>query len=470
MISAMVRKSFLLSSFSLVLVSCLTAYAEVGDQSDSGTIDNRNKPWIIDKYRQPAGFLYANGVGTAVKHTKIVRFSKDNKYSSQILSAPRTFDLFDVSICVIEANEIEPPRSFPPFPTTIELPTKVDVSGNPKRFHSLYIPGDTKDGNDNFKSSWAATEGSTRDHYDKAIQLGLLGKWPEAIKEHETALKADPRNYTYLTNLSSAELQFAEKLEKSGNLAEAVNHYRHAIYADRLNLSADMELDKCLERLGIDHADPKICRELAEKFALDGDLEAAIVEYYKLVELADTGRVHAALGMLLVKANKIVDGYSELKIAVARADWKPNEDKQLAQCHRQLADLLSEYSNRAMDSGRKATALQRLLNSWIEYKRAVFLDPTDRQSAKQLLLLSNEALNISPTYDNWLAAGSASILNDDLDRAAESYEMCEKLDPNNPLSLKAKAALDSARKTIKIRAGQMTVPIVGDSQLSRSES
>ncbi len=302
----------------------------------------------------------------------------------------------------------------------IDLPVKLDDSKETRSLHSTYIPGDTKhlpaDTPKDIKplphedTPVTEVKESAILQNNQGVKLGHDDKWAEAIEKHKIALSAQPLNQAFITNLSNAELKYAEQLEHSGNLSEAVKHYRDAIYTDRLNASADIALDRCLRLLGINRTDPIKCKELADKLIKEGDLEGTIVEYYRLIRLTDTGSVRAAFGFLLLKANKVVDGYIELRKAVSKTDWNTTENAKLAQCHRQLAELLQKYSDVATNSGRKTVGMERMLNAWLEYKRALFLQPTDQECIGQLAFLSPEPSRLNHPIIMSAALGSAYLL------------------------------------------------------------
>lgn len=459
MISSL-RESFLLFCFLFALGSCSSASAHALTANPGMTQECQNHLRNIDRNRQSKSFLLSATAEGALIDSSLIAPSADYSYCSQVLPAPDAADSASLCMEKSEVNDLEPPCSCPPFPAAIELPMGLEVLENDNNSHCLiiakdtYIPGDTKSGGQKYRACTTISQEAAREHNNKALILGRLGRWSEAITEHGIALRAEPQNATFVKNLSCAELRFAEQLEQSGNLRGAANHYRRALYTDKNNATADNKLDNCLQRSGMNRLDPKICRQLADKFMRDGSLEDAIVEFQKLANLVDSGRVHAGLGTLLFKAGKVSDARRELNLAVAKTDWQANECKDLARCHRELADILLQSSHKAEAIGSKAFGGRCLLNAWVEYKRSLFLDPTDRESIKRLFGCSATALLSRASYNNWLAFGSACLLFNDLDEAKESYDMCVQLDPENPLSEKARATLERARILIKQKASE----------------
>jgi tetratricopeptide (TPR) repeat protein len=86
------------------------------------------------------------------------------------------------------------------------------------------------------------------EHNNRGIELGMTkGLWDEAIKEHEAALKAEPGNEAFRTNLSAAHLRYGNSLLRKLDYQQAEDQFRMAIGIDPRNLSAKEGLDKCLK-------------------------------------------------------------------------------------------------------------------------------------------------------------------------------------------------------------------------------
>ena len=78
-----------------------------------------------------------------------------------------------------------------------------------------------------------------------------------------------------------------------------------------------------------------------------------------------------------------------------------------------------------------ATALKRLSNAGIEYRRAVTLNPLNSDAIAGLTEIAREAVSIRPSFDNHLMLAGAYQLGGDYDRAKMEYEACWKLDRNS---------------------------------------
>lgn len=270
------------------------------------------------------------------------------------------------------------------------------------------------------------------EHNNRAVELGSKGLWPDAIREHEAAVGGDPNNKEFRTNLSAAQLRYGDILAGRKDNYNAIKQYRGALYVDPNNGVADEHLDETLKRIGKDPFNIKVRLGFAEDADVSGDYETAIVEYRKSVKMSDEGPNHARLGRVLLKAGKVVDGYSELKIAAGKT-WEEKDQKELGACHRQLGDTLKEFAFIAKNDGRGTIGMKRLLNAGIEYRRAVTINPADADAIRSLIEVAREAVAISPSFDNHLTLAAAYQLAGDFEHAKMEYEKCYKLNPSSPV-------------------------------------
>lgn len=269
------------------------------------------------------------------------------------------------------------------------------------------------------------------EHNNRGYELGMKGLWAQSIKEHEIALNADPENPQFRQNLSSAQMMYADQLAAQGKIYEAMNHYRESLYVDPTNAVADQGLDKLIERT-LKKNDLATRMHIADDADIAGNYVTAIVEYRKCVNMSDTVPVRARLGRVMLKQGKVVDGYAELTKAVAKT-WPDSEKNDLADCHRQLAEILKEFAEKAKDSGRMTTALKRLENAGVEYRRAVTLNPSNSDAIAGLTEVAREAVAMNPSFNNHLMLAGAYQLAGDYERAKMEYEACWRLDRNNSL-------------------------------------
>jgi len=284
------------------------------------------------------------------------------------------------------------------------------------------------------------------EHNNRGVELGSKGLWPDAIREHEEALNGDPENQKFRVNLSSAELSYARVLARSGKTYDAMVRYREALYADPNNSDADHELDILVQKSS--HKDPltlAVRLNMAEEAESSGNFPVAIVEYRKCVKISDSGPMHARLGSALLKQRKPVDGFVELKLALTK-DWSNTEKKELADTHRQLADILKQYAFLANDQGNSQKAIRRLDNAAIEYRRALTITPDSSDAQRGLVEVTREAVGLNPnSFDNHLMLGGAYQLQGDFERAKDEYEKCWRI------------KRDDARLTIARRSYHLAV-------------
>lgn len=267
------------------------------------------------------------------------------------------------------------------------------------------------------------------EHNNRAVELGGKSLWADAIREHEIALSMEPGNRDFRTNLSSAQLRYGNILFKSGKTYEAMKQFRGALFVDPDNLPADEGLDACYGKMGRDPLNLQFRKKCAEDFAVSGHFEDAIVEYRKCVKMDDSGSTHADLGYTLLKADKQVEGFQELKIAVQKL-WKNDEKNELGACHRKMGDILKDFAYKAKNTGRGTVGMKRLLNAATEYRRAITLNPNDADAVASFIEVVREGCAIKPCFDNYLMLGGGYLLAGDFAHAKIAYEQCYKLGGN----------------------------------------
>lgn len=273
------------------------------------------------------------------------------------------------------------------------------------------------------------------EHNNRGVELGSKSLWPDAIREHELAVAGDPNRQEFRTNLSAAHLEYGNYLRQRGRTYDAMVQYRQAMIVDPTNAKADAELDNCLRKLGKEPLDYGTRKRMAEDADISQQWDTAIVEWRKCVKMADTGVNHFELGKVFLKAGKDVEAFREMRKAVSM-EWAADEKLELSACHRQLGDILKEYAYKAKEDPKQprgTTGLKRLYSAYIEYRRAVLLNPADATSVRGMLECAREGVAVRPnSFDNHLALGNAYLLSGDFQRARQEYEICYKISAGRP--------------------------------------
>jgi tetratricopeptide (TPR) repeat protein len=295
---------------------------------------------------------------------------------------------------------------------------------------------------------------------NRAVELGQRGLWPDAIQDHTQALLLEPGNKQYRTNLSGAHLRYANQLFGQGKTYEAIKQFRSALYVDPDNMPADEGLDASFSKLHKNPLDLKFRESLGEDLDVKGQYEDAIVEFRKCVKMNDSGKSHANLGYVLLKAGKPVDGYLELRTAVSKP-WENSEKNDLASVHRKLGDILTEYAFTAKNQGRGTVGMKRLSNAAIEYRRAITLNPSDATALQSFVDVTREGCNIRPTFDNHLMLGGAYLLAGDFSHAKLEYEQCFKIDPRRTELGPARIAFHQAVARSPLSSAELVAESVG---------
>ncbi|HEY9772301.1 MAG TPA: tetratricopeptide repeat protein [Planktothrix sp.] len=288
------------------------------------------------------------------------------------------------------------------------------------------------------------------DHNNRAVQLGKRGLWDKAVEEHEAALNGDPYNPTFRMNLSGAYLRYGQALMAQGQFQQAIKRFHMALYVDPNNMPALECCSTCWKNLRKDPDNPDFRREMGEKYETEGDYPEAIAEYRQYVRIVDSGPAHAALGRALAKQGqnvpaRAVEGFNELKIAVSK-DWAKDQQVELGKTHLQLAEMCKDLAFKARDDGRTDTALKRLENASIEYRRAAqLMNNANLEGARGMVEVAREGVGINPrSFDNHLTLACGYQLLGDFERAKKEYEACWKLRPNDPALAKARRSYHRA--------------------------
>lgn len=281
------------------------------------------------------------------------------------------------------------------------------------------------------------------EHNNRGVELGQKGIWPDAIREHEQALQMDPHNIQWRTNLSAAHLEYGKWLSARNKKGEACAEFRRAMIIDPANAQADAELDNVLRKLGKDPNSYEYRKGLADDADISGQYDTSIVEWRKCVKMRNDPLSQARLGSVLIKAGKAVDGYKALRNAVFM-QWPAGQEKELADTHRQLGDILKEFALKAKDTGRGSKGMQRLYNAAVEYRRAVTIYPANGSAIEGLLQCGQMALAIKPSFENHLYMAGAYVLAGKFPNAQMEYNECYKLRPQRPELSAARIAFHQA--------------------------
>ena len=281
------------------------------------------------------------------------------------------------------------------------------------------------------------------EHNNRGVELGQKGIWPDAIREHELALQMDPHSIQWRTNLSAAHLEYGKWLSAHNKKGEACAEFRRAMIIDPANAQADAELDNVLRRLGKDPNSYEYRKGLADDADISGQYDTSIVEWRKCVKMRNDPLSQARLGSVLIKAGKSVEGYKALRNAVFM-QWPAGQEKELADTHRQLGDILKEFALKAKDAGKGSKGMQRLYNAAVEYRRAVTIYPANGSAIEGLLQCGQMALAIKPSFDNHLYMAGAYVLAGKFPNAQMEYNECYKQKPNRPELSTARIAFHQA--------------------------
>jgi tetratricopeptide (TPR) repeat protein len=301
------------------------------------------------------------------------------------------------------------------------------------------------------------------EHNNRGVEYGSKGMWQQAVQEHELALSGDPWNMTFRQNLSAAYLKYGQSLLSKGQMTQAAEKLRYAIYIDPENRAADEYLNTAIKGTHKDPDNAAVRLNLAEDFDAAGDYVQAIAEYRHYVRMKDSGEAHWGLGKVLVKQGrvvpiKMVEGFKELKIALTKS-WEVNEKNDQALCHSQLGDILKEMAEVAKDNNNADVAMKRLINAGVEYRRAVTLNPLSSDAIRGLIEVARIAVSINPSFDNHLMLAGAYQLMPDFEHARHEYEECYKINPHSTVLSQARRSFHLA----VVSSSQASQPMIAAS-------
>lgn len=140
--------------------------------------------------------------------------------------------------------------------------------------------------------------------------------------------------------------------------------------------------------------------------------------------LPNHSQAEAVIGEQYLRQRKVVDGFAALKYAVEINKWRSTDVPSAAQCHSLMAEILSEYAFKAKQNGEGSKGMKRLMNSWLEYRQALFTGPSNDATRAGMLKVSQAIVGINPSFNNILALGSALVLTGDSAGALNCYRQC----------------------------------------------
>jgi TonB family protein len=346
----------------------------------------------------------------------------------------------DLSTQEISCDEPVAPLWFPPLPKHLDAPVKPFpmLSAPPSE------PWIIKGSSPLVISLLTSTQGEStahggEEHNTQSQEAARRGEWDKAVREGLLAVANSPRNTDYAKNASLATSAYGSQLQKSGKVDQALRAFRLALLLDPTNSTASSALDGCLKKAGKDPENAAARRALSEELESAGDLESAVVEQQKVVQLDDTPQARARLGDLLKNSGMIVTSYAEYRNAVLKP-WPSGENKQLAIVHQRMADILKLFALSAKDRGRGTLGMVRLLNAANEYRRATTLDPKNSAAIAGLTECARQIVDINSSFTNQLMLAGAYMLAHDFRHASKDLNNCAALRPTDSQLDQAKLA------------------------------
>lgn len=262
------------------------------------------------------------------------------------------------------------------------------------------------------------------DANNKAVQLGRVGRWTEAIQEHERAVQLDPSNKQFRVNLSAARTAYGEQRLAQKDLSSAAHLFRQALSAASDNGLAGRRLVEAIRKSGLDPSSADVRIAMGDQLAAAGDMESATIEYQAALQLEESARTSVKMGDLAYRYGQIPTAEAWYKQAIAKnPDYGP--------AHRQLGFI--------------ALSQKDLTGAAASLRKAIIADPKDAAAGEALVELWRKQVAANPMVaENHMGLAGALQLTQDFAGADGEYRKVESLEPRNPNIQSARASLNRA--------------------------
>jgi tetratricopeptide (TPR) repeat protein len=250
------------------------------------------------------------------------------------------------------------------------------------------------------------------DANNRAVQLGKLNRWSEAIQEHERAVQLDPSNKQFRINLSAARTAYGEQRLAQRDFTSAAHLFRQAMAIAPDNGLASKRLVETIRKMGLDPSSVDTRLGLGDQLAAAGDLPAAGIEYQAALQLEESPRTYVKMGDLYYRYGQLDGASAWYRQAIAKnPDFGP--------AHRQLGFI--------------ALAQKDPTSAAASLRKAVIADPKDAAAGASLVELWRKQVAANPTVsENHLGLAGALQLTGDFPGADSEYRKVQANDPRNP--------------------------------------
>ena len=298
--------------------------------------------------------------------------------------------------------------------------------------------------------------------FDRALELANRGRYAEAIKVWEQALKIDPENPKAQNNLGIA-------LVRTGQLPEAIAHLEravelkpeyaeaHANLGEALSMAARTEEAMAHWRRAVE-LNPDLAgahASLGFALARKGSLDEAIAHWRKAVEIAPAmAGVENNLGVALSAQGKYDEAVAHLRKGL---ESKPGD----IEMQNNLAVALLHRRNieEAVGLFEKVLAVEPG-HAQAQYNLGVAL--MEKKSFDDAIRHFQAALSIDARYvEAYAAMGTAWRLRGSMREALESWTGGLRLAPDNPALLKETAWALATSPDASVRNGAQAVDLAG---------
>lgn len=336
---------------------------------------------------------------------------EDGTYYDSALTS-REIVLRDALVTPVACDEPIPQGIFPPMPQSVTLP--------PADQGSFLLEPDRK------------LDKKASSAFDRAKSLINDGNLQEAANQLDLAINYCVDESQMRKRIYDCLYNAADKLSRRRKWKDSEDLCRLAVFFDSTRSSAADLLDQCLQSQSKNPSEPAQRQVLAEQLDNAGNHRAAVAEWSAAAKLSNTPLNHAKLAAAYMAAGWERQANEEFRKAIA-LDWSENDRIAEAECHRKFGELFLKTSHYFRGRVAVASSLALLDNAAMEARRAVTLNPHDKQAIKLLNSVASEAVSHCPDeIDNQLLLAAAYVLKGDTRRAEMAYQECHRLDDIDP--------------------------------------
>ncbi|MBX9685445.1 MAG: hypothetical protein K2X27_02010 [Candidatus Obscuribacterales bacterium] len=307
----------------------------------------------------------------------------------------------------VNCSEPEVPGMFPPMPQVVSLP---EDTQDPDIFEPKNQ--DKKAGK----------------YFDRARKFASHGHLTLAAKEFDGAMKKSSDEQGMIERISTELSKLATNEKKSRLRADLL---RLALFYDSSNKEISSLLNHELLEQDQDPYNLDFRISLAENFENQADYQLAAAEWQAVVKIKNSCENRSRLANALIEAGSDRQAIVELR-KIVNSNWPDANKLKLSTAHCLLAKLFLENSRYFAARAATETRFILLENASMDARRAVTLNPRNKEAVNLLIRCASEAVNNMPhEANNHMMLAAGHLIKGDLGRAEVEYNECKRCSPDD---------------------------------------